>query len=170
MGLKTRVMELLSQRREHQLAELAAADRRAVRPLVGRLWDPNDVIRAGAARAIGLAAENHPELGADLVRRLLWNLNDESATNGVFGLPALGEIGRRAPDLIAPFVGPMASLAADDGLRVPLLRALTTVAEAAPRLVEPLLNDLERFVDESDPVQCDAFRVLAETVKREHRS
>jgi hypothetical protein len=171
MGLKKRVMELLSQGCEHQLAELAAADRRAVRPLLGRLWDPDDGIRAVAARAVGMAAAAHPELGSDLVRRLLWNLNDESATNGVFGLPALGEIGRHAPAVIEPFIGPMVSLAWDDGLRVALLAALAAVAGSAPELVAPHLDELARFVDEKNPPEREAHLALVLAVEnRESRS
>ena len=94
----------------------------------------------------------------------------QAATNGVFGLPALGEIGRRSPELIAPFVGPMASLASDDGLRVPLFRALGTIAEAAPQLVEPHLEEMARFVDEEDPAQRAAFHALAEAAGRKDRS
>ncbi len=66
---------------------------RAIRFLQGRLWDPDDEIRSRAAEALGAAAAAHPELGRELLRRALWALNDESATNGAYMLPAIGEIG-----------------------------------------------------------------------------
>ena len=101
MGLKGRVMELLRVGDEQALGALVAAEPRATRHLLGRLWDPDEVLRQRAARGIGAAAAAHPENGIDLTRRLMWALNDESATNGVYGIPALGQIGRRAPDLVA---------------------------------------------------------------------
>ena len=130
-------MEALHAAGEADLERLVRDEPRAVRHLLGRLWDPDDSIRHRAAGGLGAAAAAHPELGVELARRLMWALNDESATNGVYGLPALGEIGFRAPEVIAPFVGPLASLAWDEGLRAGIVAALRRIAEAAPELVEP---------------------------------
>ena len=94
MRLSEEVRELLRQGRETELAERAAGDARVVRPLLARLYDPDDTIRGGAARVLGHAAAAHPDLGREVTRRLVWGLNDESATNGVYGVPALGQIGR----------------------------------------------------------------------------
>ncbi len=151
MGVKGRVMELLRSDDAAGLEHMVRAEPRAVRHLLGRLWDTEPLMRRRAAVALGAAAAAHPELGRDLVRRLLWGLNDESATNGVYGLAALGEIGYRAPELIGPFVGPMASYAWDDGLRPELLRALARIAESAPEAVAATTQILERHTDMSNP-------------------
>lgn len=135
MRLKAMVMELLRSGDREGLEGLVAGQPRAVRHLQGRLWDPDPVIGARAAEALGAAAANHPELGRELLRRALWALNDESATNGAATLPEIGEIGYRCPMLVAPFVAPMASLLWDDGLRPGILRALCRIAESAPELV-----------------------------------
>ncbi len=81
-------------------------------------------IREHAAIALGAAASANPDLGRELLRGALWALNDESATNGSYMLPAIGEIGRQAPDLVAPFVGPMTSFMWDESLRPGILNAL----------------------------------------------
>ena len=146
--MKDEVKMLLREGREDVLAERVAGDARLLRPLVGRLWDPDARIRARAARAIGVGAHVHRELGRDLLRRFIWALNDESATNGVYGIPALGEIGRRDPELIGPFVGPMVGVAWDDGLRLEVIRALAAIAESAPELAAEHLDDLLAHVDE----------------------
>lgn len=166
MGLKEEVMELLRQGREDSLADLVAADRRAVRPLIGRLWDAEPAIRTRAAAALGRAAAAHPGLAVEVARRLFWSLNDESATNGVYGIPALGQIGRRAPDAFEPFVAPLVSLAWDDGLRLEILRALLAVAEAAPGMVAPHLDRLERHLDRHDTDETEAFRRLAKATEQ----
>jgi len=130
-------MELLRTGDGERLAQLVGDDRRAIRPVLARLWDPDAGIRLRAAEGLGRAAALHQDLGLEIIRNLMWALNDESATNGVYGLPALGEIGFWAPQLIAPFVQPIASLSWDEGLRPEILKALRRIAEAAPELVEP---------------------------------
>lgn len=151
---------MLEQGRESELIERAVADARVVRPLLARLYDPTDEIRARAARVLGLAAAAHPELGHEVARRLLWALNDESATNGVHAIPALGQIGRRAPDIVAPHVSALARMAWDRGLRLPILEALTEVARTAPGLVAPELGAIEPQVDSARPAEAAAWRNL----------
>jgi HEAT repeat protein len=158
--LGQKIMSLLRQGREETVAGLAISDRRALRPLMGRLWDPDPRIRRHAAGAMGRSAEAHPTLGLEMVRRLMWALNDEAATNGVFGIAALGEIGHRCPEILEPFISPLVSMAWDEGIRLELLKALGRVAEADPRLVRRDLARLEAFVDESQEEERDAFQRL----------
>lgn len=166
--LGRRILDLLRRGREEEAAELAAADPRALRPLMGRLWDPDPEVRRRAAAAIGRSAAANPERGLEMVRRLMWALNDESATNGVHGIAGLGEIGHRCPRLLAPFVPALVAMAGDDGLRLELLRALGRVAEADPRLLRRELGRLKDFVDRSRPEERSAYWKLAATAKGEH--
>jgi len=147
------------------VAELAIANPRALRPLMGRLWDPDPQIRRGAAGAIGRFAAAHSVLGLETVRRLMWALNDEAATNGVYGIAALGEIGRRCPEMVAPFVPALVSMVRDDGMRLELLRALGRVAEADPGLVRGQLDRLRGHVDEMRGEERLAFRHLVAIAK-----
>ena len=164
MGLSAEVRELLQQGREQALAELVQANPGALRPLMGRLWDPDATVRALAARAIGAAAVAHPERALEIVRRLMWGLNDESTTNGVYGIPALGEIGRRAPEIMAPFVPALASMIEDPGLRLELLAALAAIAESDPGRVAAQLPRLSQLIDEFTPEQRRAYtRLVAST-------
>jgi len=162
MGLKGRVMEHLRVGDEQALGALVAAEPRAIRFLFGRLWDPDEDLRHRSASALGIAAAAHPDIGTDITRRIMWALNDESATNGCYGIPALAEIGFRCPELIAPFVAPLASLAWDDGLRPEILRALLRIAEVHPELVRPVCSMLVGFVDEESPFEREAFARLLE--------
>ena len=111
------------------------------------------------ARLSSIAAA-HPEIGVDLVRRLMWALNDESATNGLYGIPALAEIGFNDPELIRAFVAPLASLAWDDGLRLEILRSLARIAEAAPELVAPAVEQVKDHVDPEDLNEVHALNRL----------
>jgi hypothetical protein len=158
--LSEEVKELLQQGRESELMERAVADARVVRPLLARLYDTRDEVRERAARVLGFAAAAHPELGREVARSLLWALNDESATNGVHVIPALGQIGRRAPGIVAPHVSALARMAWDRGLRLAILEALTEVARAAPGLVAPELEAIEPQVDRTQPAEAAAWRAL----------
>ena len=162
MGLKGRVMELLQVGDEQTLGALASQEPRATRFLLGRLWDSDETLRRRSARALGVVAAAHPEIGTDLIRRLMWALNDESATNGLYGIPAVAEIGFHDAELVAPFIAPLASLSWDDGLRREIIRALTRIAEAAPEAVRPVCTIVAEYVDFEDPSERRAFEGLLE--------
>ena len=165
MRLSEEVRELLQQGRETELVDRVVADARIVRPLLARLYDPSDEIRDRAARVLGHAAAAHPELGREVARRLIWALNDESATNGVYGIPALGQIGRHAPSLVAPLVSALARMAWDQGLRLAILEALAEVARSSPDLVAPELSAIEPHVDASRPGEGAAWQELNNAVE-----
>jgi len=146
MGLKGIVMELFDRWDEGGLDRLVTAEPRAASLIFGRLWDTDPGRRAMAARALGSAARAHPELACELSRRVLWALNDESASNGIHGIAALGEMAVARPDVVAPFVGPLVALLGDRGLRGEILKALVRMAEDAPELVAVHRADVERAV------------------------
>ena len=159
-------MEMLRQGDAEGLERMVGENPGAVRFLQGRLWDPDSEIREEAAIALGAAAAAHPDLGRELLRRALWALNDESATNGAPVLPVIGEIGFRNPEVVAPFVGPMTSYLWDDGLRPGILRALSRIAESAPHLVMEVREQLLEIEHAEDPgEQACLDRLLA--VQRE---
>ncbi len=151
MRLKEMVMEMLLRGDRRALEQLVVEQPRAIRHLQGRLWDSDEQVRQNAAEALASAAATYPELGREILRRALWALNDESAMNGAYVLPVIGEIGYRDPHLAAPFVGPMTSYLWDEGLRPGILRALDRIAEAAPHLVAAVRDQLLAIESISDP-------------------
>lgn len=168
MGLKEEVRELLRNGDVSNLERLATSDRRVMRHLLGRLWDPDEDVRRCAAEGVGAAAGAHPDLGIDVIRRLIWALNDESATNGVYAVAALGEIGARDPELMKEFVGPLASYVWDDGLREEILKALLRIATVAPSLVAPYLELVEPHIDDQQPYERELAAELWSLAKGDH--
>jgi hypothetical protein len=158
MGLKGRIMELIRRGDNDGLERLAEAEPRVARHLLGRLWDVDESTRAMAAKALGVIAEAHPDLGLEVTRRLMWALNDESAMNGVYGLAALGEIGQHNPTLFAPFAGPMAAYLWDDGLRLGILKALAQIHDEAPEITMDIRDLVERFADPGCPGEYELVR------------
>ena len=127
-------MRLLVQEGPQEAARRALASPRVLRLLVGRLWEETPAVRAAAAAAIGEVAARDPGRGRELVRRFLWALNDESATSGGPVLPALREIGRRVPELVAPRAGALRRLARlDPALRPAIEETLAVLGEGGPR-------------------------------------
>jgi hypothetical protein len=162
MRLKEKVMELLRQGDSEGLERMVEETPSAVRFLQGRLWDADPEIRYRSAIALGAAAAAHPNLGREILRRALWAMNDESATNGAPMLAAIAEIGRCAPELVAPFVGPMTAYLWDEGLRPGILKALRRIAEVAPELVADESDRLKAIEDLDDPGErADLERLLA---------
>jgi len=159
-------MEMLRQGDAEGLERIVVDNPAAIRFLQGRLWDPDPEIRSRAAVALGAAAKAHPDLGRELLRRALWALNDESATNGAYMLPAVGEIGRRAPDVAAHFVGPMTAYLWDEGLRPGILTALCRMAEMAPELIEEIRDRLLAVAKTDDTGEQECLDILL-SVNRE---
>ncbi len=125
------------------LAALTGERPAAVRHLLARLWDPDGEVRSRAAEAVGTAAVQHPELGIELLRRFAWALNDESATNGIFAIPAMAAVAVRSPEMAAPFVGQLVAALEDPGLAEEARRALELIARNAPALLDPYRDELE---------------------------
>lgn len=161
-------MEALRAGDTTRIENIAVTDRRAMRHLLGRLWDQDSGVRRAACIGVGAAAAAHPDVGLDVIRRLMWALNDESATNGVYGIAALGEIGARDPELIEVFLGPLASCSWDDGLRPEILKALARIASVAPRVVAPHLAQLEAHLDQENRAEIELAAELRSLVKEQH--
>lgn len=128
-------MEFLVHGDAEALAAVVREQPGTLRHLMGRLWDPDPALRRRALDALGELAAAHPDRGREALRRMMWALTDEAATNGVFGIPLLAAVARHAPEVAAPFVGPVASLLWDAGLRPTIAETLAEVREAAPALI-----------------------------------
>lgn len=142
MGVKERVVAQLRRGEWEGLAREAGQDARVRRVLVGRLWDPDPTLAAGAAQAVGFLAARWPERGTELARRFLWALNEESGTDGRAVLPALASMAANAPAVVGPFTGALVAHLADEGMRAGLVRVLAALQRTAPAFVAPHLEDL----------------------------
>ena len=109
-----------------------AGEPRVVRYLLGLSYHQESEMRATAARGLAIAARYHPDLIQNVVRRLVWAMNDESGTNAETAPPVIVEIARERPELLVPMVPDLVRLAADISLYDGLAEALRIVARECP--------------------------------------
>jgi len=140
---------------------LTLPPRRVVSPLIGLFCSRAALVRWRAAVALGAVAAqlvaNDPESARVVMRRLLWQLNDESGGIG-WGCPeAMGEaaarsgrLAREYGGLIVSFIDPAACLLEAPGLQVGVLWALDRLAAAQPAIAAAAGPHLSPFLDAQD--------------------
>jgi hypothetical protein len=122
------------------MESLVAAEPRAIRHLLGMTYHPEPAKRDAAARGLALASRYHPKLVQEVVRRLVWAMNDESGTNALTAPRVIQAIAEEEPQLLLPLVPDLTRLAADPGLTDGLSTALKTVSQRCPGQVGERLS------------------------------
>jgi hypothetical protein len=133
VSARDRVIDAVRNGRASELEELIARDRRAVRYLVSLAYRDDDDLRNGAAEGLAIAARHHPKMVQEVVRRLIWAMNDESGTNAVTAPQLLRKLAQTSPGLLVPFVPDLLRLTSDPSLKEPLVETVRLVAAASPR-------------------------------------
>lgn len=166
--LRTAVKDALAGERWPECLERLAAKepKTLLGPLFACLLDRDPLLRWRAATAFGLVTERlfeaSPADARELVRQLLWRLNEESG-NVAWGIPeAFGEILAAQPVLAREFHRVLCSYinerdcdSGDNYLELAPLRrgvywALARLAEKCPELALPALDDLLAALGEDD--------------------
>lgn len=129
-----------------EIVRLALLDRRIFRILLSLLYDADDHVHWLAVDAIGRAggamAEDCPEKTRDLIRRLLWILNEESGGTPWGATGAIGAIVAARPDLFAGYLS-MINPGHDDAAAYPeFIWALAAVGRTRPDLSGEYLDFL----------------------------
>ncbi|MBC8422846.1 hypothetical protein H8E07_01865 [bacterium] len=132
MNLNTHVRELVTAGKLDELDILLPLEPRAIRHLVSLTYQPDDAIRANACRGVAMAARYHPELVEQVVKRLVWAMNDESGTNALTAPEVILAVAAERPQVLLPVVSDLTRLSRDKGLKEGLTEALRMVIEAYP--------------------------------------
>jgi len=149
VSLRRQVKEAVEEGNLAMVEELMVGDRRAVRHVLGHTYRPDEDVRRHACRAIALAGRHYKKLVRGIIRRLVWAMNEESATNALTAPQVIEAIAEEDPELLLPMVPDLCRLAADDGLNEGLSAALTIVQERCPgRVGELMQKSLNKQLDE----------------------
>ena len=158
--LKERVLELLK-RGDFDVAveELCRLPlRAAVNPLFSYIQQGDEKVKWAAVKAMGAVvaklADHNMEAARIIVRRLMWNLNDESGGIGWGSPEAMGEILARHRGLAEEYAHILISYIREDGnylenlvLQEGVLWAIGRVAEISPDLIGNAVPYLLRYLD-----------------------
>lgn len=163
--LKKEVLVLLMQEDFHQAMETICSltGRRVINPLFSFLCSMNPQIRWRAIQAIGAVVKNiakeDMESARVIMRRMIWNLNDESGGIG-WGMPeAMGEVMARHEGLAREYVMILKSYIRTDGnflehepLQRGVLWGLGRLAQERPELVKTVIPHVQPFLSSEDAV------------------
>lgn len=149
------IVSLLEERQFGLLAELIARKRGHLRYLNRLLYETGGLLRWRAVEGMGavaqrLAAED-PEAVRNIIRNLLWTINDESGGIGWSAPECIGEIIHRCPEMFGEFAPIVLSFIDEKMLRRGVLWAAGRIALARPGLIREEVPDLNRFLDDPDP-------------------
>jgi len=163
-NLKTRMEQLLQS--EDFEASLAAIrqipGRQAVNPLFSFFYSGDERLRWRAVAAMGVVVDHLADTSLEsarvVMRRLMWNLNDESGGIGWGSPEAMGEITARNDRLAIEFACILISYINPEGnflehglLQRGSLWGVARLAHARPQLAKPARCFLPAFYEAPDP-------------------
>ena len=163
--LKKKILALLKNEAfEKNLEEICRMPaRRAVNPLFSFFYNPDELIKWRAVTAMGavvarLAHEDF-ESARIVMRRLMWNLNDESGGIGWGSPEAIGEIMARQDRLakeyagiLVSYINPAGNFLEHEMLQRGVLWGLGRLAHVHPELVKDAAAHLLPFMRSEDAV------------------
>ena len=135
---------------------------RVINALCSFLYHKNPVIKWNAVTALGSAvsslAETDIESARNIIRRLMWNLNDESGGIGWGSVEAMGDILAKNPDLAMEYWPILFSYAREDGnfqenklMQRGVLWAIGRFCQARSEMPgDTAIRDIMPFLDSTD--------------------
>ena len=163
--LKKETLELLShkdfEKSLEKICQLPA--RKVVNPLFSFFYNSDELIRWRAVAAMGAVvsnlADHDMESARVIMRRLIWNLNDESGGIGWGSPEAMGEIMARHERLAGEYHKILISYIMPDGnyleheiLQRGVLWGIGRLAHARPHLVKNFADLLCPYMESPDPI------------------
>lgn len=152
MALRKLKQQILSLLHQNDLSTALTAisglpPRQVINPLFGLLYHGEDPVRWHAIVAMGAVtarlAEKDMESGRVIMRRLMWNLNDESGGIGWGSPEAMGEImacherlAREYAAILISYLNPDGNFLEHEGLQRGLLWGIGRLSHARPNLAK----------------------------------
>jgi HEAT repeat protein len=134
------VKKLLVRQAWGEIVRLALIDRRTIRILLGLLYEADDYMHWLAIDALGRAgggvAASDPDRTRELIRRLLWTLNEESGGSPWGATGAIGAIVAARPDLFAGYLSMICPFHDDASIYAEFIWSLAAVGRTRPDLAQ----------------------------------
>jgi hypothetical protein len=161
--IRRRLDELIAADAEQSMAGLLDLPRRPViKTLLAELMTGNEKVKdrlaAAVGRVVAALAEEDLEAARDLMRRQIWNLNDDSGACALGAPEAMAEImanndvmAREFAHVLVSFITPGGLYLDNDQLRRGAVWGIGRLAMKHPELLADAVPLLARMIDGPDP-------------------
>lgn len=149
--LRERLTVLLQEADFRGVVQLASREGGVVRLLLQYLYDPGDLLHWRALEGLGHVAAVHPDQVKKVIGRLLWLLNEDSASVGWGAAAALGEIGRHNLAVIQDIIPMFCGYLEEEFSRAPMLWGVGRLAETHPEALTEVAPYVLPCLEDADP-------------------
>lgn len=133
------------------LVELTAATGGVVTILLQMLFAPDSLLHWRATEALGLIAQAHPKRIKEIIPRLLWSLNEDSASFGWGAAAVLGAIGKNNYGLVEDIHLMLFNYLEEDFTREGMLWGLGSLGETHPQVVQEAAPRIRACLADANP-------------------
>ncbi|MCP4599464.1 MAG: hypothetical protein GY847_02825 [Proteobacteria bacterium] len=140
MSLRDDILEAVRQDRLDDLEALVSNKPRAVRYLMGLMYESEEKVRKTAARGIAIASRYHQKIVERIISGIVSSMSKDSGTNAVTAPEILRAIADERPELLLPVSSELVRLTADTSLEQGLCDTLRTVVNRCPGKVSQSLS------------------------------
>jgi len=141
MTQREQVERAVRGKRLDDLERIVSREPGALQHLLRHMYDPDEEVRRVAASGIALGARYHRPTIEQIIKRLVWAMNDESGTNAPYAPEVLLAIAREDPELLVPVAPDLVRLSRDITLYDELVVVLNEVADKCPGQVGRRITD-----------------------------
>ena len=140
MNTRTRIRDAVAEKNLETIEEIVKKEPRAVRYLMGLMYELDDSVRKIAAEGIALSSKHHPKLAKNVINRLIWAMNNDAGANSPFAPEVLKAIAGVKPELLLPVVSDIVRCSTDSSLQQGLYDTLRIVKEKCPGEIGKILG------------------------------
>jgi hypothetical protein len=133
------------------LADFADKTGGVVTILLSFLFDPEGLLHWRATVAIGYPAKSHPKGIKEIIPRLLWSLNEDSASFGWGAAAVLGEIGKNNYKIVEDITLMLFHFLEDDFTREGILWGLGRLGQTHPEVVQEAAPRIQACLADPNP-------------------
>lgn len=155
MNLRTRTIDLVKQRDFDQLTTLVNDNRKALKYIYSVLYEPDANDKWNGIDALGYLAkelaQSNPEFFREILRRLIWMMNEEGGNTNWSAPEAIGEIICNQPKMFGYFAPIMITAAIDEAIfQRGMLWAIARFGELIPDEVQKFEDEIIEFLHSKD--------------------
>jgi HEAT repeat protein len=148
---RDQIIQLLSAGDIPAVADLTATTGGVVTILLQMLFEPDSLQHWRATEAIGYIGKIQPKRIKEIIPRLLWSLNEDSASFGWGAAAVLGEIGRNNYKIVEDIILMLFNFLEEDFTREGMLWGLGRLGQTHPQVVQQAAPRIRACLADANP-------------------